>query len=99
MKYIFRTALLHSERIIYFYIFFFVCLPFPLDLVRIYSGPLPYYFCWCQRLFKNFASCGILMGMGLTITIRVKIKVVEGYNMIAAPSNQLLGGYYNFCRK
>ena len=33
------------------------------------------------------------MGMGLTITIRVKIKVVEGYNMIAAPSNQLLGGY------
>ena len=82
VKYVFRTALLHSERIIYFYIYFFVCIPLPLDLVRIYSGPLPYYFCWCQRLFKIFASCGILMGMGLTITIRVKNKAVEAFGTL-----------------
>ena len=65
----------YGESIVYFYAFFFLCVPFTLDVMRIFSGPLPEMVCWLTIFFKNFGNFGGQFGFVVCILIRVRKKV------------------------
>ena len=67
----YRTVLVHSERIIYIYALVYVCFPFVLDTLRIYSGPFSESTCWWYKFFRNFISGGVQFGFNSTIMFRV----------------------------
>ena len=75
LKFCYRTVLLHSERMIYFYGFSFVCLPFPLDVLRIYLGPFSGVTCWLYKFMKNFGVIGGQLSFICTIIIRVSVSL------------------------
>ena len=67
----FRTMLLHAERIGYSYGLGFILIPFSLDVIRIYSGPMPVIICWWHKFFKNFFVLGQVTGVFMSYTLRV----------------------------
>ena len=66
----FRTVLTYGENIVYLYACFFLCVPFFMDVIRIFSGPMPEIICWFLIFFKNFGVFGGQFGFVVCITLR-----------------------------
>ena len=67
----YRTVLTYGEVMCYFYAFVYLAVSFPLDVIRIISGPLPDSVCWFTIFSKNFAVFGGQFGFIVCIIIRV----------------------------
>ena len=72
----FRTVLTYGENIVGLYAFFFLCVPFTMDVVRIFSGPLPETACWLTIFFKNFGVFGGQFGFVTCIILRYLYVIV-----------------------
>ena len=67
----FRTVLTYGENIVYLYGFIYFYIPFTLDVIRLFSGPLAQNLCWFTIFSKNFAAIGAQFGFVICIIIRV----------------------------
>ena len=72
----FRTVLTYGENIVYLYFYFFLCVPFCLDVIRIFSGPMSETICWLTIFFKNFGVFGGQFGFVVCITLRYLYVIV-----------------------
>ena len=72
----FRTVLTYGENIVYLYACLFLCVPFALDVIRIFSGPMHEIICWLLIFFKNVGVFGGQFGFVVCITLRYLYVVI-----------------------
>ena len=68
-----RTVLLHVERSIFLFPFIYLCSSFLINIIRIYSGPLPSTICWWYKFFLNFGPLGLSFSFCTITSVRVSI--------------------------
>ena len=72
----YRTVLTYGEVMAYFYAFVYLYISFPLDVIRIISGPMPRSICWFTIYAKNFAVFGGQFAFIVCIIIRVSLLLL-----------------------
>ena len=72
----YRTVLTYGENIVFLYAYFYLCVPFALYVIRIFSGPMPDTLCWLIIFFMNFGIFGCQFGLVICIIVRYLYVIV-----------------------
>ena len=89
----FRTVLTYGENMVYLYPCFYMCVPFTLDVIRIFSGPMPETICWLTIFFKNFGVFGGQFGFIVCIMLRYFYIIV--YKSVGVFHDDFCGLYFH----
>ena len=87
----FRTVLTYGENIVYLYFYFYLCVPFCLDVIRIFSGPMSETLCWLTIFFKNFGGFGGQFGFVVCIILRYLYVIV--YKSVGVFNDDFFGWF------
>ena len=87
----FRTVLTYGENIVYLYGFIYFYIPFTLDVIRLFSGPLAQNLCWFTIFSKNFAAIGAQFGFVICIIIRVSLLTLH----FLIPDHQICSDHFS----
>ena len=87
----YRTVLTYGENIIYLYAFLYLCVPFALYVIRIFSGPMPEMLCWLIIFLMNFGVFGGQFGFVICITLRYLYVIV--YKSVGVFHDDIFGWF------